>query len=105
MKFAYNGFDKAGHAVADSIEASSALDARDQLSRKGLYITQLTELADGSVAAAADATGKFGKKRKLHNLVMFTRQLYVLVSSGTQIASALAALERHAKDPKFRAVV
>jgi len=46
-----------------------------------------------------------GKGRRLRNLVTFTRQLHVLVSSGTPLVQALGALERQAKDEHWRAVV
>ena len=36
---------------------------------------------------------------------MFTRQLSVLVSSGTPLVDALGALERQAKEPAWRDVV
>ncbi len=46
-----------------------------------------------------------GKGRRLKNLSMFTRQLSVLVSSGTPLVEALGALERQAKDPGWHDVV
>ncbi len=38
-----------------------------------------------------------GKGRRLKDLAMFTRQLYVLVASGTPLVQALGALERQVK--------
>jgi len=46
----------------------------------------------------------FGPAR-LGDVAVFTRELSVLVSTGTPIAEALHALERQAKDEEWRAVV
>lgn len=43
--------------------------------------------------------------RVLQNLALFTRQLHVLVSTGTPVVNALDALQRQSRDERWRAVV
>ena len=45
-----------------------------------------------------------GRNRALKNLTNFTRQLHVLIVSGTPLVQALGALERQSKDLHFKAV-
>ena len=112
MKLAYQAYDKLGRLVSDSIEAASADDATEQLRRQGLYVTRIDEGAAIDTGASQqtqsddqDQPRRFGTKRRLKNLAMFTRQLYVLSSTGTPLVEALAALERQTRDANWRAVV
>lgn len=120
MKFGYQGFDATGKAVSGSVEAAGADDAIESLRRQGLFVTEVRggEAAAGakSNAAATSAParpgllsrftgGRLGKGKRLKNLSMFTRQLSVLVSSGTPLVDALGALERQAKEPAWRQIV
>ncbi len=108
MKLAYQAFDKTGRSIHDTIEAATIDDAREQLRRQGLFIANLVRAgAEGAAAAQGPAKGgrriRGGKRYKL--LAMFTRQLYVLLSTGTPIVDALSALERQTKDPAWKRVV
>ena len=43
--------------------------------------------------------------RKLKHLVVFTRQLHILVVSGSPLVDAMAALQKQVKDPAWRGVL
>jgi type II secretory pathway component PulF len=43
--------------------------------------------------------------KRMRQVAMFSRQLHVLISSGTPLVDSLAALERQASDPGWKAVV
>ena len=109
MKLAYRAFDTAGRSVSDTIEAANSTEAADKLRRQGLYATQITQ---ASAASAAPSAGKPRKKkrspggtRRLKNLAVFSRQLHMLVSSGTPIVEALRALEKQNKAGPWRDVL
>ena len=104
MKFIYKAYDKTGQNVADVIDAPELTDAFEQLRRKGLFVTEVKP-ADDSVAAKTKRRRRVGGGRRLKNLAMFSRQLQVLVSTGTPIVQALMALERQAQEPNWHAVV
>lgn len=108
-KFAYTAFDRAGKSVPGVIEAAGDSEAREMLRHKGLFVTTLKESADGAAPAggsSGQSTGRrVGRGRALKNLTNFTRQLHVLIASGTPLVQAMGALERQSSDPKFREVV
>lgn len=111
MKLAYEAFDQAGKKVRGGIEAASIHDATESLRRQGLFVAEIgpaSARSDGELSPITPAAGgsiRMGTGRKLKNLAMFTRQLAVLVASGTALVDALGALERQSKDAAWRQVV
>ena len=105
MKLSYTAYDTRGEAVSGTIDSPNVIAATETLRGKGLFVAQITE----SVAVPV----KVGKKRRLSfkggnktkNLTVFTRQLSVLVRSGSQLTEALGALERQAKQGPWRSVI
>jgi len=108
-KFGYIAFDRAGKSVPGEIEAATDAEAREMLRHKGLFVTKLSELGQGATSTGSSSSqstgGRVSRGRVLRNLTTFTRQLHVLIASGTPLVQALGALERQSKDLKFRAVV
>jgi type II secretory pathway component PulF len=107
MRFAYLAFDRQGKSAPGSIDAGSAGEAREALRQKGLFVTEIREDASGEGMIVNSAPGKraWGRGRRLQNLAAFTRQLHVLIASGTPLVQSLGALERQAKDDAWRAVI
>ncbi len=123
MKLAYVAFDRAGQRLAGAVDAASEVEARDALRRQGLFVTEVktapsnaptsasptvTPAGEEPAPAAPAARGWAlppGRNRRLRNVASFTRQLHVLVVSGTPLVQALAALERQAGDADWREVV
>jgi type II secretory pathway component PulF len=107
-KFAYTAFDRAGKSAPGVIEAGSESEARDALRHRGLFVTKISESSNGSnneIPATRSHDGRVSRGRALKNLTNFTRQLHVLIASGTPLVQAMGALERQSKDAKFKAVV
>src|SRR5213080_3964372 len=109
MKFAYLAFDSLGKATPGATEAATATEAREALRQKGLFVTEIREdvAGQGPIVPAEQITQTriWGRGKRLNNLAAFTRQLHVLVASGTPLVQSLAALERQAKDQAWRKVV
>jgi len=112
VRLAYVAFDRAGAQRAGALDASSESDARDALRRQGLFVTEVAPIDDAAAAAAhhprSAARGfamPVGRNRRLRQLTGFTRQLHVLVMSGTPLVQALTALERQAGDADWRDVL
>jgi type II secretory pathway component PulF len=101
MKFAYEAFDRSGKAASGVIEASSEPDAGEMLRREGLFVSRISAAA-GAPAARSTRRARGGR---LKNVATFTRQLAVLVSTGTPVVDALEALERQVRDPVFRGTI
>lgn len=105
MKLQYTGYDVAGKQVADVIEARTAAEATDQLRRDGVFVLEMKECD-----AAEDATGphrarRVGQTTRLKNMAVFTRQLQVLLATGTPLMQSLGALERQTTEAGWRHVI
>src|SRR5437016_300309 len=108
MRFAYLSFDRQGMPSPGEIDAASAGEAREVLRQRGLYVTEMREAAGvgGDPALVwRGGNGGFGRGKRLQHLAGFTRQLHVLVASGTPLVQALGALERQARDASWKAVI
>ncbi|HTL31338.1 MAG TPA: type II secretion system F family protein [Tepidisphaeraceae bacterium] len=105
MKFSYKAIDRSGEVVNATIDAADANDAMDTLRRQGVFVSEITEASASQVKAGDPTRHRVSSGKRLRHLVNFTRQIAVLVSSGTPLVQALVALERQAMDPQWRAVL
>lgn len=105
MKLAYQAMDKTGRLVNDLIDASTPLEATELLRREGLFVTELKEASAGRKASKKKGSGSARSGKHLRSVAMFTRQLSVLVSTGTPLVQAIAALEKQAKNDAWSQVV
>src|SRR4051812_39214706 len=113
MKFSYTAFDKSGKPASASLDAANPDEARDLLRRQSLFVTDLRAADDPSVTPPAptpaarveSAPARVSTARRLKFLTTFARQLHVLISSGTPIVQALAAIERQTEQPHLRKIV
>ena len=108
MKLAYQAIDAAAKTVSGIVEATDMLDGIETLRRQGLFVTEINPAPEQSSDLPAPRSARprrFGRIKRLRHLAMFARQLHVLVSSGTPLVESLGALERQAKDLKWRAAV
>ncbi|MCC6661160.1 MAG: type II secretion system F family protein [Phycisphaerales bacterium] len=105
MKYSYQAFTKAGKAASGVVDADTESAAAEQLRREGLFVSKLSVTAGGGGSGAgARARVKPGRNR-LKNVSTFTRQLSVLVGTGTPVVDALQALENQVQDPAFKATI
>ena len=108
MRFAYQAVDAGGKVVSDTVEAPDQNEAIENLRRRGLFVSEVRPTS-GTVAPGPKRAGgrrkRMGTGRRLKNMAMFTRQLSVLVASGTPLVQALAALERQTKDVAWRDLI
>ena len=104
MKLAYSAYDRTGRQVSGTIDSSDVAVASESLYARGLYVTEIVEAAAGAVGAKLAKGRQFagGRAKRMKDLAMFTRQLAVLVQSGTQLVDALGALERQTKAGPWR---
>jgi type II secretory pathway component PulF len=105
MKLAYTAYDHRGEAVAGTIDSADIVAATETLRGKGLYVAQITESVAPPEKVRTKRRRNFKRGNKTKNLTMFTRQLSVLVRSGSQLTEALGALEQQAKQGPWRSVI
>lgn len=109
MKLAYQAIDRSGQHVQDVVEAIDMFDATDKLHRQGLQVTHISQASSGKASAGVDWLKTLGLKREkggnFKTLSVFTRQLFMLISTGTPVADALTALSKQIKEPRWQRVL
>jgi type II secretory pathway component PulF len=103
MNLQYKGYDVSGKAVADAIEAKSISEATDQLRRDGIFVLEIKEPA--SSGAAPVRARRVSQSARMKHLAIFTRQLQVLLATGTPLVQSLGALERQSTDANWGTVI
>jgi type IV pilus assembly protein PilC len=95
MKLAYQGYDSNGKVVSDTIDAPSADEATLSLRRQGFFVTSISSTAGDGSGKRAGSARKFSRRGSgVKGLTLFTRQLEVMLATGTPVVQALSALER-----------
>ncbi|MFZ4572863.1 MAG: type II secretion system F family protein [Phycisphaerales bacterium] len=105
MKFACQGFDRAGRAVNDTVDAPDAQEAAEILHRRGIFASQVRPAEVGAGSGPRKPRRRQGAGARTKAVAGFVRQLSVLVATGTPMADAIASIERQLPDTPFRTVV
>lgn len=103
MQFAYEAMRSDGTVVADRVEAGDRSAALDDLRDKGLMVMRLDEHKS---AAQPDAPQNVkGRRVRGGDLILFTRQMKMLLESGAPLVPALEAAGRQTVKPSMRAML
>jgi type II secretory pathway component PulF len=105
MKLAYKAYDGVGKAVTGIIDAGDAAAATDLLRGKGLFVAQVQASIRAEGGKVPLHRRRCSRSQRLKDVAWFSRQIYVLVSSGTPLADALHALERQTRPGPWREVM
>ncbi|MGE5294183.1 MAG: type II secretion system F family protein [Solirubrobacterales bacterium] len=106
MRLAYTAYDGSGKTVTGVLDAADTTTGMDMLRRKGLYVAEIVAAAAAGVPRSTHARKRrLSGGQRLKNVAWFSRQLHVLICSGTQLADALHALERQTRPGPWRQVI
>ena len=96
MKLAYKGIDRNGATVADSMESSNIPEAIESLRQEGLFITDIQEPSSKKRMWRGTDVGPAGNasQLKLSELLLFTRQMAMLLRAGSPVVPALVAIAK-----------
>ncbi len=99
MKLAYKGIDLNGATVADVIESSSIPEAIESLRQEGLFITDIQESSGKKRVWRGTNVGTSAKASRLtlNELLLFTRQMAMLLRAGSPVVPALVAIAKQMK--------
>ncbi len=100
MQFAYKAKDASGKLTEGLVEAPDEKTALGRLRGQRLSVTEIAR-AKGKSAKQGKPGGKIENK----DVVVFSRQLSTLVSSGVPIVQGLTILGEQAESPNFRLVL
>src|SRR3712207_215509 len=98
--YAFKALDLAGAPTKGEIEADDKQAVAQQLRSKGLIVLDIEERAK---ASATDILANF-RRVKADDLVIATRQLSTMVSSGMSLLRALYVLEEQTENDKLAEV-
>jgi type IV pilus assembly protein PilC len=102
MKFDYTAVSKDGKTVTGSSDAGSKDILSSTLSRQGL---RPVVIKASSSKPSIGSKFKLGKKVKLKDMVLFTRQLSTMVSAGVPLPRSLAMLQTQSDSKYFASVI
>ncbi len=99
MILTYEAIDADGRQNTDAVEAADPREAVELLRRRGLFVTRIEE----GPKAKAEPTLRAGRARSrgmpLKTLVLFTRQMGMLLRAGSGVVPAMTAIKRQMKKP------
>jgi len=105
MRLAYQAYDSKGKVVKDTIDAPNAAEATAALRGRGLFITSIKKAETEDAKSDGRGWRIRGGGSDLKGLALFTRQLQVMLATGTPIVQALAALKRQIDNPDWRRTI
>lgn len=95
MNLVYDAVDAQGQSVSDAIEAGSQREAVDRLRKRGLFVTRIQDASSATRRSRpAHQDQSYGTRLPLKTLAQVTRQLAMLLRSGSGIVPAMRAIQR-----------
>ena len=105
MQFVYEAMRPDGSSISERIDAAGRNEAAESLRDKGLILLKLDEAAGDAIdGAGADGWLQSGQIT-VRDLVLFTRQMKMLLESGAPLVPALEAAEMQSSRPVVRRVL
>lgn len=102
MSYRYVAFDRSGQRVEGQIDVANETAAETELWERGLIVARLSPVRPRPTLATLFPTF-FGVKRR--DLIIFSRQLATLLSSGVNILQGLRLLAGQTSRPALRQVL
>jgi type IV pilus assembly protein PilC len=98
--YEYAAKDKNGNTITGTIDAVSELEVADLLHKKDLIVVSVSQ-----TKKKADKAKTRGKKIKLDDLVIFSRQLSTMIDAGIPLVHALGVLVEQTENHNLKDVV
>jgi type IV pilus assembly protein PilC len=105
MEFAYEAMNHDGRVVSDCLTATSPAEAAETLRGKGMVVLRLNERGLARRRVPVLNRSLTGSRVNGRDLILFTRQMKMLLESGSPLVPALEAIEKQATKAAFRTVM
>ncbi len=105
MILTYEAVTKDGERKTDTVDAPDVKEAVDQLRRRGLYVSRIEEASRPAAKVHATPKNADGIRMGPKALVIFTRQMAMLLRSGSSVVPAVAAIRRQTTRPAHAALL
>lgn len=99
--FKYKAYDKQGHSIQDSIEASGVAEAKAALVEQGLMVASISKTSESVKVKLPWQQDKLS----LNSMEFLTSELSILLNSGVTIDKALKTIGRSKDDPVSARVI
>ncbi|NUQ49071.1 MAG: type II secretion system F family protein, partial [Phycisphaerae bacterium] len=105
MLFAYEALSTDGRFLRDRLEADDQSAALDSLRQRGLMVVKLEHARDQ--APPGGLAGRMWRNRPpgQRDLLLFARQMKMMLESGSALVPALDAIERQTSKPSFQRII
>lgn len=104
-KYIYKARTPTGKVVSDTVDAVSPREVVDKLRNLKYVVIEVKEFKENKLKDILTKLLPFKKKVKFSDLVIFSRQLATLVSSGVPLVQGLSILEEQFESPSFKNVI
>src|SRR4051812_49413657 len=105
-EFSYQGIDKSGKKVQGKLNVGSEGDVRMALRGQGVRPTRINKVSALNTDLGSLFSGGVAKAEiPLETLLVFTRQLHVLITSGIPIVQALEILADQTSNKDMKSIV
>lgn len=101
--FVYTALDPNGKTIKGKTEAESESLLLSKLHEQNYHVLSVNE--ENARATKANNVPSAGKKVKLKNMVIFSRQFATMIDAGIAIVRCLDILESQTKDPVLKPVI
>ena len=109
MILTYDAVDTNGKPTHDTVQAGSVKEAVEELRRQGLFVTEIVASGEKSAKDAGSASfsdADLGNTTlPLSALVLFTRQMSMLLTSGSALVPALTAVGKQMENPRHQRMI
>lgn len=107
MLFSFEAMTADGALVRETLEAPSKADVAAQLRARGYVLLRLSAVAPEPADAAASRSAGWFSRRGMNSrdLMLFTRQVHMLLSAGSAVVPALEAIEQQTTRPAMQRLV
>lgn len=105
MRLTYEAVSKEGNHSTDTVEAVDVKEAVEQLRRRGLYVSRIEESSGHPSKRSAVLKSAAKLKMSGKALVVFTRQMAMLLRSGSSVVPAIASIRRQTTKPNQIAIL
>ena len=106
MRLTYQAYNPSGQLIEGMVDASDISTAKESLRQGGLFVTQITQAqAQASITPSSKHRIWMSRGRVLKELAFFTRQLSVMVATGTPLTQSLYALEQQARSIYWKQIL
>lgn len=105
MEFAYEAMSADGSVVADQVEAAGSAEAVEALRTRGLVVLRLEQGQADTSSSFASTLRLRTAKVTTRDLILFTRQMKMLLEAGAPLVPALEAIELQTAKPALREII